>query len=92
MRISIGQKYADDLVDLQISTARDSRLSHKARGLYAELMSYPRGQKFSVRWISRQNGVGRDAINSAIAELEKYGYIVDGIIQQNPFPDGQVES
>lgn len=54
---------------------RDSRLSLKAIGLLAQLMSHSPGWNVSIRTLALSNKVSRDQITSAIKELEKYGYI-----------------
>lgn len=55
--------------------ARDKRLSRRARGLLLELLSHQDGFGVSVEGLVAQGPEGRDAIRSAIAELEKYGYL-----------------
>jgi len=54
---------------------RDSNLSFKARGLLALLMSHREGWSLSVNTLAAQNQEGKDAIRSAIEELEKRGYL-----------------
>jgi hypothetical protein len=54
---------------------RDSRLSLKAIGLLAQLMSHSPGWNVSIRTLALSNKVSRDQITSAIKELEQYGYI-----------------
>jgi hypothetical protein len=54
---------------------RDSRLSFKSRGLLALLMSHSQGWRLSVSGLAVQNAEGKDAIRSAIAELEQFGYL-----------------
>ena len=54
---------------------RDTRLSFKARGLLALVMSHSKGWSLSVNMIADQNQEGKDAIRSAINELEKFGYL-----------------
>lgn len=54
---------------------RDSRLSLKAIGLLAQLMSHNPGWNMSIRSLAHANGCGTDTIKSAIEELEKYGYL-----------------
>jgi hypothetical protein len=61
----------------QISNAwlRDSRLSFKARGLLAYIESHTPEWDISVAWLAGNNPEGREAIRSAIAELELLGYL-----------------
>lgn len=54
---------------------RDSRLSFKARGLLTLVMSHSRGWSLSINSLAVQNQEGKDAIRSAIYELEKFGYL-----------------
>ena len=54
---------------------RDSRLSFKARGLIALVMSHSQGWSLSVNALAEQNQEGKDAIRSAITELEALGYL-----------------
>lgn len=54
---------------------RDNRLSLKARGLLSLIMSHSQGWSLSINSVANQNQEGKDAIRSAIAELESYGYL-----------------
>lgn len=54
---------------------RDPRLSLKAIGLLAQLMSHTPGWKLSIRSLARANGVGISTIKSAVQELEQFGYL-----------------
>lgn len=54
----------------------DERLSLKARGLYAYLLSKPDSWKISDRGLSSVLTEGRDAISKALKELEDSGYLV----------------
>jgi hypothetical protein len=54
---------------------RDPRLSFKARGLIALVMSHSQGWSLSINSLAEQNQEGKDAIRSAINELEKFGYL-----------------
>lgn len=54
---------------------RDKRLSYKARGLLAELMSHAPGFEVSREKLARNGQDGDRAIRSAIAELEAVGYL-----------------
>jgi hypothetical protein len=54
---------------------RDKRLSYKARGLLAELMSHEPGFRVSRESIARNGQDGDRAVRSAIAELEASGYL-----------------
>lgn len=54
---------------------RDGRLSLKARGLLAVLMSHSPGWSISISTLIAQNMEGRDALKAAVAELEEFGYL-----------------
>jgi hypothetical protein len=57
------------------SWVRDSRLSYKARGLLAELMSHAVGFEVSRERLARNGQDGDRAIRTAIQELEDAGYL-----------------
>lgn len=54
---------------------RDTRLSYKARGLLAELMTHAPGFQVSRERLARNGQDGDRAVRSAIAELEAAGYL-----------------
>lgn len=54
---------------------RDKDLSLKAIGLLTQLMSHQDGWSVSIQSLASQNSCGRDAIRSAVQELEKAGYL-----------------
>lgn len=54
---------------------RDKRISLKAIGLLAQIMSHKPGWTMSIRSIARNNDTGITAIKSAIEELEQFGYL-----------------
>lgn len=56
-------------------TIRDKRLSFKARGLLTFMLGHPNNWTTRVGWIEEQTTEGREAIRSAIAELESLGYL-----------------
>lgn len=67
--------FDDHFAQIPNSWLRDARLSFKARGLLALLMSHREGWSLSVNALASQNQEGKDAIRSAIQELEGYGYL-----------------
>lgn len=70
-RLSFDDKYA------QIPNAwmRDKRLSRKARGLLAELLTHSVGWEITIESLVNSGPEGRDAIRSTIRELEQNGYL-----------------
>lgn len=54
---------------------RDSRLSWKARGIFAYLWSQADEWDFYVSEVSKHATDGRDALRSGLKELERYGYL-----------------
>lgn len=76
MPIKKGRHSWDDQFT-QISNhwLRDNRLSFKARGLLAYIESHTPEWNISVHWLAAQNPEGKEALRSAIAELELYGYL-----------------
>ena len=54
----------------------DKRLSLKARGLFAVMMSRPDEWKFSVSGLAAFTGEGKDSIRSGLMELERVGYLL----------------
>lgn len=54
---------------------RDARLSLKAIGLLAQIMSHNPGWNMSIRSLAKANGTGVDTIKSAVRELEEHGYL-----------------
>lgn len=62
-------------VVVQNALVRDRRLSFRARGLLVHLLSMPPGWKTSSARLVRETTEGRDAIRTAIRELEQAGYV-----------------
>lgn len=54
---------------------RDNRLSLKAIGLLAQLLSHSPGWSISVAQLARHNDCGLDLIRNAVKELEACGYL-----------------
>jgi hypothetical protein len=69
---SFDEQYAQ----IPNSWLRDSRLTLKAIGLLAQIMSHRPGWNMSIRNLASNNKVGRDSISAALKELECYGYLV----------------
>jgi hypothetical protein len=60
---------------LQNSVIRDERLSFRARGILAFILSMPDNWSTSSDHLSRVSMEGRDAIRAAMKELQHAGYI-----------------
>ena len=63
----------------------DTRISFKAKGLYTYLYSKPDGWDFSSERIAHESLENRDAIRSALMELENYGYLI-----RHKLPNGRM--
>lgn len=66
----------DSFTVLYNSMITDKRLSLKAKGLFAVMMSRPDEWKFSVSGLAAFTGEGKDAIRSGLMELERVGYLL----------------
>lgn len=60
---------------------RNANLSLKAKGLYAYMWSLPEDWDYSVSGLTKVLKEGRDAINEALKELEREGYLVRTILR-----------
>lgn len=58
------------------SMLRDRRLSLKAKGLFAIMMSLPEDWQYSISGLSAYTGYGKDIIRAALLELKAVGYLV----------------
>ena len=54
---------------------KDKRLSLKAMGILSLMLSLPDNWDYSVAGLAAIVSDGRDSINKALSELEKYGYL-----------------
>lgn len=54
---------------------RDKTLSLKAKGLLAVMLDLPEDFYMTVDTLSQHIGQGRDAVGSAVRELEQKGYL-----------------
>jgi len=55
---------------------RDSRISFKAKGLLAYLLSHEIGYTITLGQIERETGDGKSAIRATVSELEDAGYLM----------------
>lgn len=67
--------FDDHFTQIPNDWLRDNRLSFKARGILSMIMSHREGWSLSINSIAAQNQEGKDAIRSAIQELEETGYL-----------------
>jgi hypothetical protein len=67
--------FDDHFTQIPNDWVRDNRLSLKARGLLTMLMSHRVGWSLSINSIAKECQEGKDAIRTAIAELEKFNYL-----------------
>lgn len=67
---------------------RDKNLSLKAKGLLSWMLSNTDGWDYSVAGIVAVMKENRDAINSALAELEDYGYLTRRKVRESGKFDG----
>lgn len=67
--------FDDHFTQIPNAWLRDNRLSFKARGILSLIMSHREGWSLSIQSLADQNLEGKDAIRSAIEELEIAGYL-----------------
>jgi len=71
--IRVAKKH-NPFVQIDKTCLEDRRLSWKAKGLLAYLLSRPDNWNLQINHIVQQSTDGRDAVYSAINELRTYGY------------------
>lgn len=75
MSIIRGPRPSDNYAQIHNAALADGRLSFKARGLLAYLLSRPPGWKTSVDRLAEMGKDGEAGIKSGLRELEKLGYL-----------------
>lgn len=65
-----------DYVQIPNAWLRDAKLSRRARGLLAELMTHRAGWHITIASLQKAGPEGRDAIRGAVQELVRRGYLV----------------
>lgn len=70
-----GPRAADHFTIISNAALRDERLSWKARGLLAYLLSMDTGWETSVRRLATVSPDGKTVVETALAELEAAGYL-----------------
>lgn len=78
-----GARPADRFTIVANAALEDSRLSWRARGILAYMLGRPEGWKTSAERLMAQGTEGRDAVRSALAELESLGYLVRTKVQDS---------
>lgn len=67
--------FDDHFTQIPNAWLRDNRLSFKARGLLAQILSHASGWSLSINSLAASCLEGKDSIRSAIQELERFGYL-----------------
>lgn len=80
MRIVRNRTHVDFTV-VANRVLRDTRLSYRALGLLVELLSRPDDWRTSSDELARDRKEGRDAIRSALREIEEAGYLTRRRVQ-----------
>ena len=71
--------HASSSTKLPNEAVRDDRLSWKARGVHHYILSCPDAWRTNIAHLVRQSDKdGRDAVKSALKELESLGYLGKG--------------
>lgn len=63
-------------VQIANDALQDGRLSFRARGILALVLSMPPDQHLTAKWLEAQAPDGREAVRSALRELERFGYFL----------------
>ena len=66
----------DRWVVIDQAVIRNPRISHRARGILALLLSMPDDWTVNADWISLHGTEGRDAVRAALNELETVGHMI----------------
>ena len=74
--IKRGKIAAENFTIISNALLRDADLSFKARGLAAWMLSHRADWELTLARIAEGNGIGVDAVRSAVKELESAGYLV----------------
>ena len=78
-KIKLNRK--DNFTIISNSILKNPNLTLKAKGLYAYMWSLPDDWDYSVAGLTKVLKEGKDAINEALKELEREGYLVRTILR-----------
>lgn len=70
-----GPRLSDSVTQISTEALTDGRLSFKARGILAYILSIPAAGNASIERITRSGIDGERAVKSGLRELEEYGYL-----------------
>lgn len=73
--IKAGQRPEQQFAMVPNETIRDKRLSFRARGVLAYVLSHTDGYHVTADTVAEEGTEGRDAVRSAWRELESFGYL-----------------
>lgn len=75
MRVVRASSHQSNFTIIENRVIRDDRLSYRARGILLYLLSQRDGWRVDATRIAAAGGEGRDAVRTALRELEGVGYV-----------------
>ncbi|MBO2943567.1 hypothetical protein JJQ72_06195 [Paenibacillus sp. F411] len=82
-RVNKSGKRAPPFTRIVNSSLQDARLSFKARGLLAYMLTKPDHFRFYLDELTKHTTEGKDSIRAALKELESFGYIKRYVIKDS---------
>ena len=70
---------------------KEKNMSLKAKGLLSEMLSLPDDWDYSIKGLSSLNKDSKDAIMSALSELQDFGYLKMTKLEPKDSPKGQFD-